>query len=149
MSENWKSSAACDPSTRNGRRRIVRGQLHLSAAGGMSFCGISLSDASHQSDFRKCWNCKRLAKWADLRRERAQSKRDELRWVTPCLCVVLAALACGRVVIDEVRKTATRRHGGDLVVDRLPQFFYKLQDASRAQWLAMKYPESRFFQVPK
>lgn len=149
MSENWKSSAACDPSTRNGRRRIVRGQLHLSAGGRLSFCGVFLSDASHQSAFWKCRNCKRIAKWADLRRERAQAKRDELRRVTPCLVVVLAALACRRVVIDEVNKTATRRHGDELVVDRLPQFFYTLQDTSRAQWLAMKYPADRFFQIPK
>lgn len=149
MSENWKSSAACDPSTRNGRRRIVRGQLHLSAGDGLSFCKVLLSDASHQSASRKCSNCTRLAKWVDLRRERAQAKRDELRWVTPCLCVVLAALACRRVVIDEVKKTAIRLHGDELVVDRIPQFFYTLQDTSRAQWLAMKYPANRFFQIPK
>lgn len=118
----WRSTAGCDPSTRAGRVRIRRSNVHLDRGDGVAVCGVALAATMFQKPAlaRHCVNCIRF------------------RRLTPALCVILAALADDRVVIDG--QTITYRTAGDeLATERLPAFYKHLLPASRKEWLALKF----------
>ena len=147
MSVTWKATAACDPATRNGRRRIARGYLHADKGGGKSFCG-SLNLAS--GDFGKRLKCARcdwiLRLLACKENDRSESKA-QFKKVAPALFAILNILAANGVLVVTKDKLPHECLTGELLERTgIPDCF--AIRASRLQWVAMRFPKSPVLVIP-
>gem|GEM_PF-5964215 len=87
---------------------------------------------------RHCENCIQFRKWKLMDEEKRNKKADAARRLVPAMCIILAALADDRVVIDATTFNY-RTNGEEVASERIPAFYHSLQPASRREWLSLKF----------